>query len=144
MDERLVYDVRVKIGAILAEEHPLEADTVTPVPDSGITFAIGYHQRSNIKYRECLMKNRYIGRTFIMPGQELREIAVRLKMNTIRPNIEGNRIIMVDDSIVRGTPAGGSRTWGGRRGQRRSTSGSEAPPSSPPATWGSTWRRGRS
>jgi amidophosphoribosyltransferase len=103
MDGRLVYDVRVKIGATLAEEHPLDADTVTPIPDSGITFAIGYHQRSNIKYRECLMKNRYIGRTFIMPGQELREIAVRLKMNTIRPNIEGNRIIMVDDSIVRGT-----------------------------------------
>lgn len=103
MDGRLVYDVRVKIGAALAEEHPCEADTVTPVPDSGITFAVGYHQRSDIKYRECLMKNRYIGRTFIMPGQEMRETAVRLKMNTIRPNIEGNKIIMVDDSIVRGT-----------------------------------------
>ncbi len=118
MDGRLVYDVRVRIGSILAEEHPLEADTVTPVPDSGITFAIGYHQRSNIKYRECLMKNRYIGRTFIMPGQELREIAVRLKMNTIRPNIEGKSIIMVDDSIVRGTPSRLDRRHGrSRRGE---------------------------
>ena len=103
LDGKLVYEARIKIGANLADEHPSDADTVTPVPDSGITFAIGYHQRSEIKYCECLMKNRYIGRTFIMPGQEMRETAVRLKMNTIKPNIEGNRIIMVDDSIVRGT-----------------------------------------
>lgn len=103
MDGKLVYDVRVKIGANLADEHPSNADTVTPVPDSGITFAVGYHHRSGIDYLECLMKNRYIGRTFIMPGQELRETAVRLKMNTIRPNIDGKNIIMVDDSIVRGT-----------------------------------------
>ncbi|MHC1631731.1 MAG: amidophosphoribosyltransferase [Methanotrichaceae archaeon] len=103
MDGRLVYDVRVKMGATLADEYSSDADTVTPIPDSGITLAIGYHQRSGIDYRECLMKNRYIGRTFIMPGQEMREIAVRLKMNTMRPNIENKRIITVDDSIVRGT-----------------------------------------
>jgi len=93
----------VNIGAILAEEHPANADTVTPIPDSGITLAVGYHQRSGIKYRECLMKNRYIGRTFIMPDPSMREAAVRLKMNPIRPNIEGHDLVLVDDSIVRGT-----------------------------------------
>lgn len=103
MDGRLIYDVRVNIGAKLAEEHPACADTVTPIPDSGITLAVGYHQRSGIEYRECLMKNRYIGRTFIMPDQNMRETAVRLKMNTIRPNIDGHKLILVDDSIVRGT-----------------------------------------
>jgi amidophosphoribosyltransferase len=103
MDGRLIYDVRVNIGAKLADEHPANADTVTPIPDSGITLAVGYHQRSGINYRECLMKNRYIGRTFIMPDQNMRETAVRLKMNTIRPNIEGQKLILVDDSIVRGT-----------------------------------------
>lgn len=103
MDGHLIYDVRVNIGAILAEEHPADADTITPIPDSGITLAIGYHQRSGISYRECLMKNRYIGRTFIMPDQNMRETAVRLKMNVIRPNIEGHKLVLVDDSIVRGT-----------------------------------------
>ena len=103
MDGRLIYDVRVNIGSNLAREHPAYADTVTPIPDSGITLAVGYHQRSGISYRECLMKNRYIGRTFIMPDQNMRETAVRLKMNTIRPNIEGHKLILVDDSIVRGT-----------------------------------------
>jgi amidophosphoribosyltransferase len=103
MDGRLIYDVRVNIGSNLAREHPACADTVTPIPDSGITLAVGYHQHSGISYRECLMKNRYIGRTFIMPDQNMRETAVRLKMNTIRPNIEGHKLILVDDSIVRGT-----------------------------------------
>jgi amidophosphoribosyltransferase len=103
LDGRLIYDVRVNIGSKLAEEHPAKADTVTPIPDSGITLAVGYHQKSGISYRECLMKNRYIGRTFIMPDQGMRETAVRLKMNTIRPNIEGHKLILVDDSIVRGT-----------------------------------------
>ncbi len=103
IDGRLIYDVRVNIGANLAREHPACADTVSPIPDSGITLAVGYHQSSGIRYRECLMKNRYIGRTFIMPDQSMRETAVRLKMNTIRPNIEGHSLVLVDDSIVRGT-----------------------------------------
>lgn len=103
MEGRLVYDVRVNIGSVLAEEHPVYADTVAPIPDSGITLAVGYHQRSGIRYRECLMKNRYVGRTFIMPDQSMREAAVRLKMNTIRPNVEGHNLVLVDDSIVRGT-----------------------------------------
>jgi amidophosphoribosyltransferase len=103
LEGKLIYDVRVNIGSQLAAEHPADADTVSPVPDSGITLAVGYHQHSGINYLECLMKNRYIGRTFIMPDQSMRETAVRLKMNTIRPHIEGHKLVLVDDSIVRGT-----------------------------------------
>ncbi|MGP8320526.1 MAG: amidophosphoribosyltransferase [Methanosarcinaceae archaeon] len=103
IDGRLVYNVRERIGEQLAIEHPIDADIVSPVPDSGITSAIGYSEKSGIKYHEGLMKNRYIGRTFIIPGQAMRESAVRLKMNTIAQNIDGKRIILIDDSIVRGT-----------------------------------------
>jgi len=88
---------------MLFSEHPAKADIVSPVPDSGITAAIGFSKRSGIDYMEGLMKNRYIGRTFIMPGQDMRETAVRLKLNTIKPNIEGKNVVLVDDSIVRGT-----------------------------------------
>ncbi len=103
IDGQLVYNVRMRIGETLYNEHPLRADIISPVPDSGITYAIGFSKRSGIDYMEGLMKNRYIGRTFIMPGQDMRETAVRLKLNTIRPNIEGKSIVLVDDSIVRGT-----------------------------------------
>jgi len=103
IDGKLVYKVRENIGRELAREHPVEADIVSPVPDSGITSAIGYARESGTKYLEGLMKNRYIGRTFILPGQELRETAVRLKMNAIQDNVKGKRVVLVDDSIVRGT-----------------------------------------
>ncbi|SNQ62365.1 amidophosphoribosyltransferase [Candidatus Methanoperedens nitratireducens] len=103
IDGELVYNVRMRIGKTLFEEHPAKADIVSPVPDSGITYAIGFSKESAIDYMEGLMKNRYIGRTFIMPGQDMRETAVRLKLNTIRPNIEGKSVVLVDDSIVRGT-----------------------------------------
>jgi amidophosphoribosyltransferase len=103
IDGKLVYDVRMRIGQMLFSEHPAKADIVSPVPDSGITAAIGFSKRSGIDYMEGLMKNRYIGRTFIMPGQDMRETAVRLKLNTIKPNIEGKNVVLVDDSIVRGT-----------------------------------------
>jgi amidophosphoribosyltransferase len=103
IDGQLVYNVRMRIGEILFEEHPAIADIVSPVPDSGITYAIGFSKKSDIDYMEGLMKNRYIGRTFIMPGQDMRETAVRLKLNTIKPNIEGKSIVLIDDSIVRGT-----------------------------------------
>lgn len=103
IDGRLVYNVRMRIGEMLFEEHPAIADIVSPVPDSGITYAIGFSKKSDIDYMEGLMKNRYIGRTFIMPGQDMRETAVRLKLNTIKPNIEGKSIVLIDDSIVRGT-----------------------------------------
>ena len=103
LDGRLVYDVRLKIGERLAEEHPIEADIVTPVPDSGVTFAIGYARRSGIPYMEGFIKNRYVGRTFIMPEQRMRDVAVRLKLNVVRKNVEDRRVVVVDDSIVRGT-----------------------------------------
>ncbi|WP_406671317.1 amidophosphoribosyltransferase [Methanolobus sp. ZRKC4] len=103
IDGKLVYKVRERIGERLAKEYPVDADMVSPVPDSGITSAIGYSRESNIDYEESLMKNRYIGRTFILPGQAMRETAVRLKMNTINENIKDKRIILIDDSVVRGT-----------------------------------------
>jgi amidophosphoribosyltransferase len=103
IDGKIVYKVRHKIGEILAEECPTKADIVSPVPDSGITSAIGYSNTSKINYAEALIKNRYVNRTFIMPAQELRETAVRLKLNTVKSNIEGKSLVLIDDSIVRGT-----------------------------------------
>ena len=103
IDGQLVYQTRIRIGERLLDEHAIDADIISPVPDSGITFAIGYSKKSSIDYIEGLMKNRYIGRTFIMPNQNMRETAVRLKLNTIRQNLEGKKVILMDDSIVRGT-----------------------------------------
>lgn len=104
MDGRLNYDCRYNIGKKLGEKYPVEdADLVSPVPDSGITFAIGYAEETDKKYLESLMKNRYVGRTFIMPGQGMRETAVRLKLNGIKSNVKDKKIVLVDDSIVRGT-----------------------------------------
>ena len=103
IDGQLVYQTRIRIGERLLDEHAIDADIISPVPDSGITFAIGYSKKSGIDYIEGLMKNRYIGRTFIMPDQNMRETAVRLKLNTIRQNLEGKKVILMDDSIVRGT-----------------------------------------
>ncbi len=103
LDGRVVYNVRKNIGKYLCKEHPVDADVVMPVPDSAITAAIGYSRASGIPYGEGLIKNRYIGRTFIMPTQEERETSVKLKMNPIRSELEGKSIVLVDDSIVRGT-----------------------------------------
>ncbi|HJJ36963.1 MAG TPA: amidophosphoribosyltransferase [Methanocorpusculum sp.] len=102
IDGVLVYDARRKIGACLAKNPP-KADLVSPVPDSGIAFATGYASESGIPYIEGLLKNRYVGRTFIMPAQNLRENAVRMKMNPVRRHVTGKSVILVDDSIVRGT-----------------------------------------
>ncbi|MEM1576486.1 MAG: amidophosphoribosyltransferase [Archaeoglobaceae archaeon] len=98
-----VYKARTEMGRILAEEAPANADFVSAVPDSGITAAIGYSTRSGLPYMESLIKNRYIGRTFIMPKQELRELLVKFKVNVIKENVIGKRIVLVDDSIVRAT-----------------------------------------
>jgi amidophosphoribosyltransferase len=95
--------VRREMGRQLAGECPIDADVVIPVPDSGIASALGYSEASGIPYMEGLMKNRYIGRTFIQPHQKMREMGVRLKLNPIKCILEGKRVIMVDDSIVRGT-----------------------------------------
>lgn len=103
IDGKNVYDVRLNIGRALHQEHAVEADMVIPVPDSAITAAIGYSRESGLPYGEGLIKNRYVGRTFIMPTQEDRENSVRLKMNPIKSELEGKKIVMVDDSVVRGT-----------------------------------------
>lgn len=98
-----VYEVRRRLGRKLAELYPVEADVVIPVPDSGRTAALGYSEVSGIPLSEGLIKNRYVFRTFIMPRQNERENAVRLKMNPIPHVVSGKRIVLVDDSIVRGT-----------------------------------------
>jgi amidophosphoribosyltransferase len=103
LDDRYVYDVRLKIGKALSKEYSADADVVMPVPDSAITAAIGYSRESGLPYAEGLIKNRYIGRTFIMPTQEERESSVRLKMNPVKSELKGKKIVLIDDSIVRGT-----------------------------------------
>ena len=103
LDGSSVYNVRLNIGKALSKEFPADADVVMPVPDSAITAAIGFSRESGMGYGEGLLKNRYVGRTFIMPTQEERETSVRLKMNPIRSELEGKKIVLVDDSIVRGT-----------------------------------------
>ena len=99
---RSVQASRVAIGRVLAKEHPVEADLVIPVPESGRYGAIGYAQESGIPFAEGLVKNAYVGRTFIQPSQTIRQLGIRLKLNPLREVIEGNRLVVVDDSIVRG------------------------------------------
>ena len=98
-----VYSSRVRAGIELYKECPVEADVVIGVPDSGIPAAIGFSTVSNIPYGVGLIKNKYVGRTFIEPSQELREKAVSVKLNALKVNIEGKRVVLIDDSIVRGT-----------------------------------------
>ncbi|MEA3347757.1 MAG: amidophosphoribosyltransferase [Pseudomonadota bacterium] len=100
-----VYDVRKKLGRLLAREHPVEADMVVPVPDSGIPAAIGYAQELNIPWELALIRNHYIGRTFIEPSQSIRHFGVKIKLNAIKSMFAGKRVVVVDDSIVRGTTA---------------------------------------
>ncbi|HAM24143.1 MAG TPA: amidophosphoribosyltransferase [Actinobacteria bacterium] len=97
-----VHGVRVDVGKQLAREAPAEADLVIPVPESGTPAAIGYSQESGITYAQGLVKNSYVGRTFIQPSQTIRQLGIRLKLNPLREVIEGKRLVVVDDSIVRG------------------------------------------
>jgi amidophosphoribosyltransferase len=106
LEGNVVHDVRQRIGRRLAKEAPVEADIVVAVPDSATPHGIGYSLESGIPYTEGLIKNRYIGRTFITPDQSLREIGMQLKYNPLRANLEGKRIVLIDDSIVRGTTSG--------------------------------------
>lgn len=101
-----VYTSRVRAGEQLYKESPVEADIVIGVPDSGIAAAVGYSKASGIPYGIGLIKNKYVGRTFIAPSQELREKAVSVKLNALKVNIEGKRVVIIDDSIVRGTTSG--------------------------------------
>ncbi len=98
-----VHQARVRMGESLAEQAPVEADLVVGVPESGIPAAEGFSRRSGMPFGHALVKNRYIGRTFIAPSQEMRALGVRMKLNPLRENIAGQRLVVVDDSIVRGT-----------------------------------------
>jgi len=98
-----VYSSRVKAGEELYKENPIKADIVIGVPDSGVPAAVGYSKASGIPYEIGFVKNRYVGRTFISPSQELREKAVSVKLNPLKVNIEGKSVVLIDDSIIRGT-----------------------------------------
>ena len=98
-----VHSARVESGRILARTHPVEADVVVGVPDSGLDAALGYSEESGIAYRMGLIKNKYVGRTFIAPSQDERLDKVRIKLSTIAETVRGKRVVLVDDSIVRGT-----------------------------------------
>ncbi|MGB8541695.1 MAG: amidophosphoribosyltransferase [Candidatus Acidiferrales bacterium] len=100
---RPVNESRERLGRLLAQEHPVQADIVTPVPDSGVPAAIGFAAESGIPFRMGLIRNHYVGRTFIEPQQAIRDFGVKLKLNPIRRMLEGKRVVLVDDSIVRGT-----------------------------------------
>jgi amidophosphoribosyltransferase len=101
--DKLVHPMRMNMGRELARQYPVEADVVIGVPDSGTAAAIGYAHESGLPYVEGLVKNRYVGRTFIRPDQRLRDQGVYLKFNPMKQVIEGKRLVVVDDSIVRGT-----------------------------------------
>lgn len=101
-----VHAARLRAGAILAGEHPAEADVVVGVPDSGLDAALGYSRASGIPYGIGLLKNKYIGRTFIAPGQEHRLDQIRLKLSAVGETVAGKRVVLVDDSLVRGTTSG--------------------------------------
>jgi len=103
MEGTSIYDVRKRIGHELCRESHVESDVVIPVPDSGVPAAIGYAEESRIPFELGIIRNHYVGRTFIEPGQQIRNLGVKLKHNANRPSIEGKRVILVDDSIVRGT-----------------------------------------
>ena len=100
---RSVNESRHKMGKQLAIEHPVDADIVVPVPDSGVAASIGYAKESGINFRQGIIRNHYVGRTFIEPSQSIRSFGVRLKLNPVKDLINGQRVILVDDSIVRGT-----------------------------------------
>ena len=100
---RLVYSIRKAMGVELAKENPIDADLVIPVPDSGVAAALGYSQQSGIPFELGIIRNHYVGRTFIEPTQQIRELKVKLKLNPIKELIENKRIIVIDDSVVRGT-----------------------------------------
>ena len=100
---RAVQTSREELGRQLAREAPVEADLVVPVPDSGVTAAVGYAAESGLPFRFGLIRNHYVGRTFIEPSQSVRDFGVRLKLNPVRSLLEGKRVVLIDDSIVRGT-----------------------------------------
>jgi amidophosphoribosyltransferase len=100
---RSVNEVRTDLGRILAREQPVDADVVVPVPDSGVCAAMGYAEESGVPLRMGLIRNHYVGRTFIQPQASIRHFGVKVKLNPVRSILDGRRVILVDDSVVRGT-----------------------------------------
>ncbi len=103
IDGKNVYEIREKMGRALAKESKIDADIVIPVPDSGVASSLGYSHESKIPFELAIVRNHYVGRTFIEPTQEIRDLKVKLKLSPIRERIEGKKVIVIDDSIVRGT-----------------------------------------
>jgi len=101
--EKNVYSIRKQMGRELAKELPVDADIVVPVPDSGVAAALGYAEESKIPFEMAIMRNHYVGRTFIEPTQEIRDLKVKMKLSPIKHKIEGKKLVVIDDSIVRGT-----------------------------------------
>ena len=134
-----VHQARVQMGAALAEQAPVEADLVMGVPESGIPAAEGYAKASGIPFGQGLVKNRYIGRTFIAPNQQLRALGVRMKLNPLRENIAGKRLVVVDDSIVRGTTTKAMVPCFVKRARKRSTCESRRRPTAGPVS--TAWTR---
>jgi amidophosphoribosyltransferase len=106
LEGQVIHQVRQRFGQQLAREAPADADIVVPVPDSSMPAAIGYSRESGLLYTEGLIKNRYIGRTFIQPDDDLRKVGIQLKFNPLPSNLHGKRVVLIDDSIVRGNTAG--------------------------------------
>jgi amidophosphoribosyltransferase len=100
---RSVHEVRKRLGRELARQRPVEADIVVPIPDSGMSAALGFSEESRIPLEFGLVRNHYVGRTFIEPRQSIRHFGVKLKLNPVRALLEGRRVVLIDDSIVRGT-----------------------------------------
>ena len=136
IDGRSVYRARERMGRRLAVEHPVPADVVVPVPDSGVAAAIGYARESGIPYDQGLMRSHYMGRTFIEPSQQIRHFGVKLKLSPVREVLAGKRVVVVDDSIVRGTTSrkivGMIRSAGAREVHMRISS----PPTVGPCRYG--------
>jgi amidophosphoribosyltransferase len=98
-----VYPARKRMGQVLAQESPVDADYVMPFPDSGVYAAVGYAQESGLPFEMSMIRNHYVGRTFIQPSQDMRDFGVRVKLNPVKSMIRGKRIVIIEDSIVRGT-----------------------------------------
>ena len=127
---------RELMGQLLAREHPVDADVVVPVPDSGVAAALGYSAESGIPFRQALIRNHYVGRTFIEPSQAIRDFGVKLKLNPIRHLLEGKRVVLVDDSLVRGTTSKKSSAWCEAREPAKSICVSPARPTISPCYYG--------
>jgi len=136
LNERYVYSVREELGRELAREHPVEADLIVPVPDSSIPSALGYAEVSGIPYAMAIIKNRYADRTFIKPDQRLRQMEIDLKFNFVKPHIEGKRLVIVDDSIVRGNTMKRLASALRRQGAKEIHLRSSAPPMRHPCYFG--------